>query len=286
VTASGSSGRTRATAMLVGPLLVVMLAFYVAPLLSTLLNSFHPFTPAGIDTSHWTIANYVRLGDPFYAQAFLRTVRVSLIITAITCVLAYPVALWTVRLGKRAQALVLLAYVAPWLVNVIVKAFGWSLILGRNGILNRSLSALGLVDSPLQLMFTETAIVIGLVHGHFLFVLLPLWASLSALDRNLSWAAANLGARPFDVLRRVVIPLTLPALAAGALINLTMNLAAFATPALLGGSRARLISYVAYEVNLTELNWPFGGALGVALLALTLVPIWLGQRLARSRVAV
>ena len=283
--ASDSNGRTRATAILVAPLLVVMLAVYVAPLLSTLLNSFHPFTPAGTDTSHWTIANYVRLGDPFYAQAFLRTLRVSLIITAITCVLAYPVALWTVRLDKRAQALVLLAYVTPWLVNVIVKAFGWSLILGRNGILNRSLSALGLFDSPLQLMFTETAIVIGLVHGHFLFVLLPLWASLSALDRNLSWAAANLGARPFDVLRRVVIPLTLPALAAGALINITMNLAAFATPALLGGSRARLISYVAYEVNLTELNWPFGGALGVALLALTLVPIWLGQRLARGRVA-
>lgn len=135
-------------------------------------------------------------------------------------------------------------------------------------------------------MFNETAIVIGLVHGIFLFVLLPLWAALSGLDRNLTWAAANLGAKPHSILLRVTIPLTLPALLAGALINFTMNLAAFASPALLGGARARLVSFVAYEVNLVELNWPFGGVLGVALLVLTLLPLWLGRRLAVWRAAI
>jgi putative spermidine/putrescine transport system permease protein len=278
-----ASGRGFAIGTFVLPLTLVMAAFYVAPLFSTVVNSFHPFSAAGIDTARWTAANYLRLGDPYYLDTFWRTVRVSALITVITCLLAYPVGLWTVRLSPRAQAIVLLIYMTPWLVNVIVKAFGWSLILGRTGILNRSLAFLGVIDSPLELMFNETAIVIGLVHGHFLFVLLPLWAALSGLDRNLTWAAANLGAKPHDVLLRVTIPLTMPALLAGALINFTMNLAAFATPALLGGARARVISFVAYEVNLVELNWPFGGALGVALLVLTLLPLWLGRMLAGRR---
>jgi putative spermidine/putrescine transport system permease protein len=119
------------------------------------------------------------------------------------------------------------------------------------------------------------------VHGHLLFVLLPLWVALGSLDPNLRWAAGNLGARPAQIFRRVTLPMTLPALIAGAVINFTMNMAAFATPAILGGSRVRVMSYVAYEANLVELNWPFGGALAVALLVVTLGLVWFGQRLAR-----
>ncbi len=106
--------------------------------------------------------------------------------------------------------------------------------------------------------------------------------ALSGLDPNLRWAAGNLGARPAQIFWRVTLPLTLPALLAGAIINFTMNMAAFATPAILGGSRVRVVSYVAYEVNLVELNWPFGGALAVALLGITLILIALAQRLARA----
>ncbi|MCL4766169.1 MAG: ABC transporter permease [Hyphomicrobiaceae bacterium] len=265
------------------PLLALMLAFYLWPLLQTVINSFHPFELSGIDFSRWTFDNYARLFDPYYASVFLRTARISLIITLITCALAYPVALYIVGLRSRLQAIILLVYMAPWLVNVVVKAFGWSLILSGNGVINRSLRGLGVIDAPLQLMFNETGIIIGLVHGHFVFALLPLWAALGELDPRLKWAAANLGASRAQVFLKVVLPLTLPALLAGAFINFTMNMAAFATPALLGGSRARVISFVAYEVNLVELNWPFGGALAMALLVLTLVPIWLSLRIASGR---
>jgi ABC-type spermidine/putrescine transport system permease subunit I len=171
---------------------------------------------------------------------------------------------------------------APWLINVVVKAFGWSLLLRGNGLVNQLLRELGVIDQPLQLMFNETGIVIGLVHGHFMFVLLPLWAAVSGIDEHLRWAAANLGARPWRVFFHVVLPLTLPALVAGAVINFTMNMAAFATPAILGGSRTRVISYVAYEVNLVDLNWPLGAAMALSLLVITLALVWLGQWLARS----
>lgn len=278
-----AQGRGVGPAALITPLLVIMLVFYLWPLMRTVVNSFHPFTPTGIDSTSWTLANYARLFDPDFLDVLVRSVRISTIITLLTGVLVYPIALFIINLSVRAQAVLLLVYMAPWLVNVVVKAFGWSLILGGNGVINRSLKALGLIGAPLQLMFNETGIVIGLVHGHFMFVLLPLWAALSSLDGNLRWAAANLGAGPLQIFRRITLPLTLPALLAGALINFTMNLAAFATPALLGGSRARVLSFFAYEVNLIELNWPFGGALAIALLVLALTPIWLAQRIAAAQ---
>lgn len=278
-----ATGRGTRVVLLVLPLLAVMAGFYLLPLLRAIVNSFHHFGPGGIDASTWTLENYARLFDPYYAGIFLRTLKISVIITSITSVAAYPIGTWIIRLKPRTQAIILLVYMAPWLVNVVVKAFGWSLILAGNGVINSTLQALGLIGAPLQLMFNETGVIIGLVHGHFLFVLLPLWAALSGLDQNLRWAAANLGASAMQVFLRVTLPLTLPALLAGALINFTMNMAAFATPALLGGSRTRVISYLAYQVNLIELNWPFGGALAVALFLLTLVPIWLAQRAGAAR---
>lgn len=260
------------------PMLALMALFYVVPLVGEVVNSFRPFTTAGIDYTRWTLENYRRLFDPHYLQVFLRTLKISAIITVITCVVAYPVAWRISRSSPRVQAALLLVFMSPWLVNVVVKAFGISLLIADAGILNSLLLRFGLVDAPLRILYTETAIVIGLVHGHFLFVLLPLWAAMTGLDRNLFWAAANLGAKPHQLFLLITLPLTLAALATGAVINFTMNLAAFATPVLLGGSRTQVVSYVAYQVNLTELNWPFGGAIAVALLVLTLVPLALVSR--------
>ena len=274
--------RRWAPALFVLPLCLMLAGAFVWPLLEGIVNSFHPFTRAGIDTTTWTLANYAKLPDTYYLGILLRTIRISLIVSAITALLAYPVAIYIASLGGRAQALMLLVYMAPWLVNVVVKAFGWSLILASNGVLNQALKALGIIDTPLRLMLNETGVVIGLVHGHFIFVLLPLWAALCALDPNLRWAAGTLGARSWQIFRRVTLPLTMPALFAGLIINFTMNMTAFATPALLGGARARVVAYLAYEVNLVDLNWPLGSAMAVALLIITCALVWLSQRVAAS----
>ncbi len=262
------------------PLLAVMVVGFVWPLLQALTNSLHPNTPEGIDFAHWTLHNYARLADPYYGEILVRTLRISLIVTAITAILAYPVALFIARLSPRAQSLAILAYISPWLVNTVVKALGWTLLLRPNGIVNRLLLDLGLVASPLKLMLNETGIVIALVPGHFMFVLLPLWAALSALDPALSWAAGTLGTRPSEVFWRVVLPMTLPAFIAGLVINFIMNMTAFAVPMFIGGTRAMVASMLAYRVNLVSLDWPLGGAIAVALLALTLAVVWFGQRLA------
>ena len=264
--------------LFMAPLLLVMAVGFVWPLLQALVNSLHPNTPQGIDTAHWTLGNYARLADSFYGEILVRTLRISVIVTAITGVLAYPVALFVSRLRPRAQSLFVLAYISPWLINTVVKALGWTLLLRTNGIVNTVLRGLDVIAAPLKLMINETGVIIALVPGHFMFVLLPLWVALSGLDPALSWAAGTLGARPSAVFWRVLLPMTLPAFIAGLVINFIMNMTVFAIPMLLGGARNMVASMLAYQVNLVSLDWPLGGALAVALLAFTLTVVWAGQR--------
>jgi putative spermidine/putrescine transport system permease protein len=173
-----------------------------------------------------------------------------------------------------------LAYISPWLVNTVVKALGWTILLRNNGVINTVLRGLDLIDTPLRLLLTETGIVIALIPGHFMFVLLPLWTAIAALDPALLWAAGTLGAPPGAVFRRVVLPLTLPALVVGLVINFIMNMTAFAIPMLLGGVRNQVAAMLAYQIDLISLDWPLGGALAVTLLLFTLALVWAGQRLA------
>lgn len=261
------------------PLLLLMLGCFVWPLFAALLGSLHPHSTTGVTSGQWTLANYHRLLDPFYLGILWRTLRISLLVSLLSAVLAYPVAWYAAGLRPARQAYLLMVFVSPWLVNVAVKAFGWTLLLGSTGIINRTLRALGLIDAPLHLMLNETGVVIGLLHAHFMFVLLPLWAALNGLDRRLLAAAASLGAGNVAIWREVILPLTRPALISGVIINFMLNVAAFATPALLGGSRVQLLSTLAYRVNLIDLNWEFGAAIAVAMLVITTVLVALARRL-------
>jgi putative spermidine/putrescine transport system permease protein len=264
----------------IAPLLVVMVLAYVWPLWQAMLNSLHANTPQGIDTASWTLANFARLSDPLYTEVLLRTLRISVIVSLITAALVYPVALHLTRMALRWQPWVILAFVSPFLVSTVVKSFGWSLLLRGNGLINAALLALHLTDAPLHLMLNETGIIIALVPGHFMFVLLPLWTAIAAIDPALGWAAGTLGARRWQVFRHVILPLSWPALVTGLVINFIMNMTAFAAPAILGGARTLVVSVLAYQVNLEQLDWPFGSAIAVALLLFTLTLVGLGQKLA------
>lgn len=267
----------------VAPLLVVMALAYVWPLWQAALNSLHPNTPQGIDTASWTLGNFARLSDPLYTDVLVRTLRISVTVSLIAALVVYPVALRLARIAPRWQSWVILAFVSPFLVNTVVKSFGWSLLLRGNGLVNTALEALHVTDGPLHLMLNETGIIIALVPGHFMFVLLPLWSAVAGIDPALDWAAGTLGARRWQVFRHVILPLTWPALVTGLVINFIMNMTAFAAPAILGGARTLVVSVLAYQVNLQQLDWPFGSAIAVALLAFTLALVGVGQKLAVRR---
>lgn len=173
---------TMTMALLFAPLTLLLLVGFVWPLGQVLVNSFHPNTPQGIDTTRWTLDNYVRLVDAHYAGVLGRTVRISLAVTTISAMLAYPVAIFISRRSPRMQSWLILAYITPWLVNTVVKALGWMILLRNNGVFNSVLAGLDIISSPIRLLPSEAGVVIALIPGHFIFVLLPLWTAISSLD--------------------------------------------------------------------------------------------------------
>ncbi len=270
--------------VLIGPLLAIYAIWYLAPLVTTMLNSFHPFEPKGIRYDQWTLDNYTHiLGDSYYLSIMLRTLTIAVLVALASAAVVFPVALFMDRQSPSVQTYLMLIYITPWLVNVTVKAFGWSLLLGPGGIINSSLRATGLISSPLKLMFNEFGVFIGLFHAQFIFVLLPVWAALQRLNRDMLHAARSLGASSTSVVWRIIVPLTLPALVAGLIINMTMSISAFTTPALLGGVRVKLMSYVSYEINLLQLNWPLGAAMGAILIAVTFIPVLMLRGIGRPK---
>jgi len=171
----------------------------------------------------------------------------------------------------------MLIYLAPWMVNVVVKAFGWTLLLSRTGYINQFLLSLGIIQQPLALMFNEFGIIIALIHGQLIFAIMPIYSSLVTIDPDLRWAAANLGAKPWQIFTRIIFPLSLPGVVAGSMIVFALSMSAFTTPALLGGVRARVLPFLAYEHNVALLDWPFGSVIALIMVVVTISILFVYQ---------
>jgi putative spermidine/putrescine transport system permease protein len=221
-----------------------------------------------------TVANYLRfLGDRYYLEALGFTLRVSLITTLCALVLGYVVAYYLVR-SVRSPALRRLAYlivVAPLFTSSIVRSVGWMVSLGNNGIVDRALLELGVVERPVRLIFNEVGIVIGLTHVLLPFTVLTIAAVLQQIDARLEEAAMDLGASRLVTFLTVTLPLSLPGVVAGSLIVFTLAMSAYVTPAVLSGGRLKVVPMLIYEQYVAVSDWGFGAAMAMVLLALTLV---------------
>ena len=263
-------------AVLLSPAVLFLTVFFLGPLAIVAVYSFlMPGLYGGVDWTfyHW---NYGRiLGwadgewedfDPVYLEIFLRSLRLALINVAVTLAIAYPAALWVAGLPPRARALMVFLITLPFFVSLIVRLFAWVLILRPTGFLSNLLIGLGLRDAPLDLLFTPTAVVIGMAYVMLPFMFLPLYASLEKLDRSLLDASADLGAGPLQTFRRVTLPLTLPGIAAGAVLVFIPSLGNFIVPDILGGSRVLMIGTMVEQQFLSARNWPFGAALSIMIM--------------------
>lgn len=229
----------------------------------------------------FTLASYASVvGDPYYWQVFGRTGWVALLATALCLAVGAPEAVVLHRMRPPWRSVFLLVILAPLLVSVVVRAFGWSLVLGPAGFVNRTLQALGF--EPVRMLYTPVAVVVALVHIMLPFMVIPVWTSLQKLDPMVENAALSLGASRFTVLRRVVLPQVLPGLLSGALIVFALSASAFAIPGLLGGRRLKMVATLIYDEYLHELNWPLGAAIAIALLAINLAVMLGTQALADS----
>jgi ABC-type spermidine/putrescine transport system permease subunit I len=257
------SRRTWVTApvLLVAPLLVFMLVFYALPVLAMLMRSVAEPT--------WTVGNYVALaGDSVFLHVFWTTFRTAVAVTMGCLLLGYPVALVLVRPGRMAS-LTLLVVLLPFWTSILVRSYAWMVLLGRRGLLNETLLAFGLIDHPLRILNTSIAVHIAMIHILLPYMILPIANALRQIDPSLARAALGLGATPFRAFREVILPLSMPGVAAGVLLVFVLSLGFYITPALVGGPRDMTVAMlIAQQVD--QLNWPYAACLSAALLAVTL----------------
>jgi putative spermidine/putrescine transport system permease protein len=250
------------------PAIAILLLVFVLPMLYLASNSLHRSAGLGQVAAGLTLDNYARfIGDPFYLGILLQTFWLGLVVVTICAVLGYPVAYLLARTQSRRRGLLIFLVVAPLLISVVIRNLGWFPVLGNSGLVNWALQGVGLIDQPLRLANNFTGVVIGLVHTLLPFMILLLTTVIQKIDPSLEEAALNLGASPTRTFCKVVLPLSRPGLLAGYLLVFTMSISAYTTPAMLGGRRVLVMAtYIAQQIA-SVLDYAFGSAAAVILVA-------------------
>ena len=269
--------------LLSGPALCLFATLLVTPLLLTAVLSFNGFDYAtGVKEGEYTLAHYAHLfSDSYYLGIFWRTFWMAGLTTLICMAVGAPQAYVLSRMGSPWRSILLLVVLAPLLVSVVVRAFGWSMLLGPEGLVNQALMALGL--GRVKLLYTEAAVVIALVHVMLPFMVIQVWTSLQKLAPSVEHAAASLQASPFTIVRRIVLPQVMPGILSGSLIVFGLSASSFAIPGLLGGRRLKMVATIVYDEYLHELNWPQGAAVALTLLVANLIVMLSYNRLVERR---
>ncbi|MEU8246806.1 ABC transporter permease [Nonomuraea sp. NPDC048916] len=263
---AGRDPGDRRPALLTLPALVALAVFFLYPLISMMISAFADPEP-GLGNFTWFF------GEPQNLQVLGRTFTTALWVTVLALVISYPYAYGMTIAGPRARAVLTLLVLVPFWTSLMVRTFAWMILLQDTGVINSALGAIGL--GPFSLIRTQTGVVIGMVQLLMPFMVLPLYAVMSGIDRRLLTAAGSLGARPVTAFARVYVPLSLPGVSAGCLTVFISALGFYITPALLGSPTDALISQQIFTQVNGLLKWGRGGAMGVVLLGLTLTMITL-----------
>lgn len=222
--------------------------------------------------------------EPLYLQTFLRTAVISIVSTALTLVVCFPVA-WTIAkiARNRVRSLMFLLCLIPFWVSETVRALGWTILLRESGVLPALLVSLGITDKPVELLYHDATIVLGLVYTSMLFMVVPLISALDSLDDSLIEAAYDLGGNSANILRRIVIPHAAPGIVAGCIVVFMLTLGNYLTPTLLGGKSSQWFTEQIYSQFITRFNWEQGSAFGFLLLGLSTLIVYLGLRLSGQK---
>jgi spermidine/putrescine transport system permease protein len=255
------------------PAWVWLVALFAAPFLVILSYSFLTRGAYGGIELPWTGESYTRLFDPLYLGILLRSALMALAATILCLVLAFPAGLFISRV-KRRKYLYLQLVMLPFWSSFLVRTYAWLFLLRDTGLVNTLLQATGIIREPLPLLYNTGAVLLGLVYAYLPFMVLPIYATLDRLDPALLEAAADLGARPWSVLARVIVPLTRPGIAAGCILVFIPCLGAYLTPDLLGGGRVVMAGNLVQNQFTSARDWPFGSAVSILLMALVTLAVW------------
>jgi putative spermidine/putrescine transport system permease protein len=257
--------------LLLAPALVFLLIFFAWPVLQMMTLSLTAQVVDGNTVKGFTFANYTRLfSTDLYFRILARTLRIAAACSAASVVLAYPLAIAIARGGPALSRLVTITVVAPLLVNVVVRSYGWSAILNKSGALNWLLKSSGLATDPQQLLYTEWAVLIACVHVYLPFMVMPLATAISKIDLSMEEAARIAGASRLATFLRVVLPLSMPGLAVGVTLVFSLSAAAYVTPQILGGNLSPLLGTLVEQQIISLSDWPFGAAIATLLIVIVL----------------
>jgi len=254
--------------LLIAPAAILIAFFLILPYLNIIVMSFRvpgqgtPYAPG------FTLGNYGKFfSDWFYIGQVVNTLLIGFVTTLLCLVLGFPVAWQLARGNSRFRALGYGLVLSPLLVGIVIRSFGWTILLGNAGLINRTLMNLGVIDGPLPLMYNALGIVIALVHVFLPFMILPIMSSIQGIDPSLESAARSLGASKATAFRRVTLPLSLPGIQAGCILVFVLSLSAYVTPSLIGGLRVKTMAVTVVDALIDTFQWPFGSALALVLAA-------------------
>ena len=269
-----SGPRAARSAWLLLPALLFMLVCFLAPLSVLIWGSVHVDEP-GIDVSnHFTLRYYAALlGDPHYLKTMGRSLRVALLATVVCLLLGYPLAYLLARAPARVQLVLLIIVFSPLFVGVVVRAFAWSIMLRSDGPVNGLLRALGLIEAPVRLLFTETGLVMALTHVFLPLMVLPIASVIQRIDPHIDAAGATLGGGPLRRFVYLLLPLSLPGVAAGCTLVFCLSISAYVIPTLVAGERLLVMPVLVAQNFGITMNWSRGSAAAVVLVLLTVAVI-------------
>ena len=269
-----------------------LLLFFLAPFFIILKISLAdpvvampPFTSlldwaaSGWARIHVTVDNYLFLfEDRYYITIYLNSVKMAAVSTVLCLLLGYPMAYFIARQSPRRRSLLLLAVILPFWISFLLRVYAWIGLLNTHGVINKVLMAVGLIDHPLPLIYNDFAVYVGIVYSYLPFMILPLYANLEKMDLDLQDAAADLGARRWQVFIDVTLPLSLPGIVAGSLLVFIPAIGEFIIPALLGGSDTLMIGRALWDEFFINRDWPVASAVSVVLLMILVIPMMWFQK--------
>ncbi|WP_407333334.1 ABC transporter permease [Enterovibrio sp. 27052020O] len=275
-------GNRLALFLLLTPFLLWLLLLIILPHLQMFSISIHDRAVGGATVL--SADNYITFfSEPLYWRTFMRTAVMSLLATVLTLIIAFPVAFYIAKVCQgKAKSLLFVACLLPFWVSELVRSYGWMILLRESGIVSGLLQTLGLVDQPVELLYNDVTIMVGLVYTSMLFMVVPLVTTLDSLDNSLIEAGYDLGGSSWDVMREVVIPHAMSGIVAGCIVVFMLTLGNYLTPTLLGGKDSLWFTEQIFTQFITRFNWEQGSAFGILLLALSSLMVWGGLKLTRQ----
>ncbi|MDR7001888.1 ABC transporter permease [Neobacillus niacini] len=265
--------------LLLVPILLFIFGFFVVPMLYILYLSFISTDSLNGADAAFSLQNYITLfTDHYYLSSMWLTVKISFYSVLVSLILGYPIALTMAKSSLKVRGYITLLIASPLLVSIVVRNFGWYLLLLPNGTINSLLMNLGLIHKPLNLLFSEIGVVIGLSNAYLPFMVLAIVTSLYNIDPSLEKAGAILGASPLRSFFSITLPLSLPGIVSGCVLVFSLSMSAYVTPSLMGGANVPMMPVVVYDQINNLLKWTFGSALSYVLLFITLLSVFIFTR--------